>query len=202
MLDMTDKKRLMSSLPKQECSRYSLIVYKLIAREIELERLEKWVYSEKNLELLLTASEYLEIISLNYQTQSSLYEAEKILRKYIDEGKYYEWSLRRGLQKIVDHSKDADKYISQCYDLYCDGYDFLDNIGLRFGLAIVVDDEKSCLSSHKKLLGSFYPAVADEANRVIAWLDSEEILLTGHSGEYQGIEYEDNRKADDKNFCL
>ncbi|MEM8831753.1 MAG: hypothetical protein AAGE96_20690 [Cyanobacteria bacterium P01_G01_bin.19] len=96
---------------------FQLAVYKLIAQEYELSRFEQWVYSSKELEEILDPEEYLELISLNYKTLSSLYKAEKILTRQIDIGKYYEWFVRRVLQKVIDRPSDANKYIEQCYDL-------------------------------------------------------------------------------------
>ncbi|MEL7408268.1 MAG: hypothetical protein AAFN00_15140, partial [Cyanobacteria bacterium J06558_2] len=74
---------------------FQLAVYKLIAQEYELARFEAWVYSDKELERILSSDEYLEIISLNYKNASSLYEAQKILKRHINIGKYHEWFMRR-----------------------------------------------------------------------------------------------------------
>lgn len=187
-------------------SEFELTIYKLILKDIEQGEFERWVYSEKKLVELLTSDEYLELISLNYKTPSSLYEAGKLLRSYINLGKCYEWYLKGILQKIADHHCDAHQYIEQLYDLYCDGYYFLDNLGLGYGLAITVPHhkykvERWCeLNSQQQstLIDEFYPAVADEARKVIFWLESGKITLTGHSGEYQGIKYEDHRTAKEK----
>jgi hypothetical protein len=187
-------------------SEFELTIYKLISKEIEQGEFEQWVYSEKTLGERLTSDEYLELISLNYKTPSALYDAEKLLRKYIEIGKCYEWYLKRVLQNVIDRPFDAYKYIEQCYDLYCDGYYFLDNLGLGYGLSVTSPpnkynaDQWGELDSQKQkeLIDKFYPAVAEEAKKVIQWLESGKIILTGHSGEYQGIEYEDNRTPVEK----
>jgi len=180
--------------------------YKLISREVEISNFEKWVYTEKELENLLTYDDYLELISLSYTTPSTLYEAEKILKKYIKIEKYHEWYLRRNLQKIIERQDNVHKYISQTYDMYCNGYYFLENLGLGYGLSIEVPPSYYNAQSwedlkyleQERLINSFYPAIRQEAKRVIYWLDSKKIVLTGHSGEYQGIEYEDNRTVEEK----
>ena len=185
---------------------FDLTVFKLIAREIEIQEFEKWVYAEKELEEILTPDEYLELISQAYKQSSSLYEAEKLLKRYINVDKYHKWYLRRILQKIIDRSVDAHKYIEQCYDMYCKGYYFLDNLGLGYGLAITVPPSNynggswGKLESPEqiKLLDSFYPDVRREAEKVLGWLDSGEISITGHDGSSQGIEYMDIRKKEDK----
>ncbi len=180
--------------------------YKLISREVEISDFEKWIYSEKKLEKLLTYDDYLELISLSYTTPSTLYEAEKILKKYIKIEKYHEWYLRKILQKIIERPSNVYKYISQTYDMYCDGYYFLENLGIGYGLSIEVPSSSYSVQTweelepieQKVLVSSYYPSVQKEAEKVIYWLDSKKIVLTGHSGEYQGIVYTDNRSPEEK----
>lgn len=169
-----------------------LVFYKLVSHEIELSDFEKWVYSESELEQTLKPDDYLEIISINYKTPSGLYEAEKVLSNYFSMGKYYEWNIRNILQKIVDKPRDVHKYIEQCYDLYCDGFNFLDNLGLGYGLGL------TCPDSFNEKVDDYYPQILDEVKKVVDWLDSGKIVITGHSGEYQGIEYDDSRSPEEK----
>lgn len=181
-------------------------IYKLIESKIEIKDLEQWVYSEKRLEDLLSSDDYLELISLNYRLPSSLYEAQKIFEKYIDYGTYYECRLRRVLQKIIDQPTDVHKYIEQCYDMYCHGYSFLDNLGLGYGLAVAVPSSKYTADSwdklesieQKKIIGNFYPGVRIEAKKVLYWIDSRKIILTGYDGNCQCIQYEDTRTPEEK----
>lgn len=148
----------------------------------------------------------MKLISLNYKQSSSLHEAEKILKRYIDTGKYYDWYLRSVLQKIIDHPSDAHSYIEKCYDMYCDGYSFLDNLGLGYGLAVIVPPfkynadtwEKLDSPEQKKLIESFYPDIINETNKVINWLDTKKIVLIGHDSTYQGIQYIDSREFEEK----
>ena len=181
-------------------------VYKLISREIEVSNFEKWVYSEKELEKILTNDDYLELVSLNYTTPSSLYEAEKILKKHIEIEKYHEWYLRNILQKIIERPDNVYKYIVETYDLYCNGYNFLDNLGIGYGLGIEVPHSSYSAQSwgnlesieQKELIDNYYPNIKKEAEKVIDWLDSKKIILTGYSGDFQGIEYKDNRNQEEK----
>ncbi|KAA3640755.1 MAG: hypothetical protein DWP95_08140 [Proteobacteria bacterium] len=187
-------------------NKFELIIYKLIAREIEINKFEQWVYSEKDLECFLSPDEYMDLISLNYKQSSSIYDAEKILKPHINIGKYYDWHLRRVLQKVIEHPSDAHKYIEQCYAMYCDGYDFLDNLGLGYGLTVTFppsiysadswDRLKS--SEQKRLIDGFYPGVREEAEKVINWLNTEKLVLTGHDGGFQGIQYTDTRTTEEK----
>ncbi|WDE07827.1 hypothetical protein SG34_013635 [Thalassomonas viridans] len=187
-------------------SEVEFIIYKLLAREVELPEFEQWVYSEACLENMLSADEYLDLISLNYKTPSSLYEAEKILKPHISISKYFEWFISRVLHKIIERPNDVYKYIEQCYDLYCDGFGFLDNLGMGYGLHIPCLPDKYKVNSwdelsipeQEKLIDSFYPAVLEEAQKVLSWLNTGKIQITGHDGGYQGIEYEDHRSIEEK----
>ncbi|MBV1920325.1 MAG: hypothetical protein KUG73_06560, partial [Pseudomonadales bacterium] len=133
---------------------FDLKIYKLMAREIELSEFEEWVYSDKELEAILALDEYLEIISLNYKIASSLCEAEKILKNYIDIGGYFEWDLIRLLKNILDRTEDAHKYIGKCYGYYCDGCSFLDDLGLGYGLSVTVPPKNYSAGSWDALSAS------------------------------------------------
>ncbi len=169
-----------------------LVFYKLVSREIELSEFEKWVYSESDLEKKLSSDDYLRIISINYKTSSGLYDAEKVLSNYFSMGKYYEWLVRNVLQKITERPSDTHKYIEQCYDLYCDGFNFMHNLGLGYGLGL------TCPDLYDEKVDDYYPQILGEVKKVIEWLDSGKIIITGHSGAYQGIEYDDNRSLEEK----
>lgn len=181
-------------------------IFKLKNRELTLSEFEQWVYSENSLEKLIPADDYLELISLGYKTPSDLYEAEKILFNLVDEGKYYEWSLRRILEKIINKSNDSAIYIEECYNLYCEGYNFLNDLGLGYGLCIVSPPNKYSSENweqlkkkeQENLVNNLYPDVADEAKKVLNWLDHNKIKITGHDGRYQGIQYSDSRTPSEK----
>jgi hypothetical protein len=164
-----------------------LVFYKLVSHQIELLEFEEWVYTESTLEKTLNPDDYLHLISINYKTPCGLYEAEKVLSNYFSMGKYYEWNLRNILQKINEKPSDVHRYIAMCYDLYCDGFWFLDNLGLGYGLGI------TCPNDFNGKVEDYYPKILVEVEKVLGWLDSGKIIITGHSGEYQGIEYVDYR---------
>jgi len=90
--------------------------------------------------------------------------------------------------------------------MYCDGCGFLDNLGLGYGLAVTVprsdhsadgcDELES--PEQKRLIDGFYPSVRVEAEKVISWLDTSKIVITGHDGDFQGIQYTDSRTSKEK----
>ena len=178
-------------------------LFRLLAREIEVADFEQWVYAHSDLEQALGPDTYVDLISLDYRSSSALSEAEQVLKQQVDWGKYYEWRLRRILQRIVDRPEGVHRDIEQCYDLYCDGYGFLDVLGLAYGLCVASPPPPYRADSWKDLepaeqddlLDSFYPGVRDKALEVLGWLDSGTIVLTGHSGDHRGIQYDDHRPS-------
>lgn len=183
------------------------VIYTLIAKEIDSESFEQWLYSDKNVEKTISSSDYLTLIYIDYRRPSSLQEAADILLNYINIGGYYEWLLRRILNQIIDRPANVHSYIQQCYDLYCRGYDFLDNIGLGFGLHVAVPPDKFNAetweqlneSEQAQLIDSFYPAIKNEAEKVIHWLDTDKIIFTEYDDlDPQSVKYSDNRNDMEK----
>jgi hypothetical protein len=169
-----------------------LAFFRLKSNQIDRGSFEKWLYGNSEIESLVSESDYLELISINYRTQSSVHDAAKLLEKYFSLADYHDWYLRRILEKILKRDKNVEKYIVECYDLYCDGYNFLDNIALGYGLGL------SCPDEFNESVDDFYPAIELEAEKILSWLDDRKVVITGHSGQYLGIEYEDLRTAKEK----
>lgn len=180
---------------------FQLAIYKLLAGEYELESFATWVYSNKELEASLNAESYLAIISLDYLKPSSLYEAEKILRQYIDVGKYYEWYISRILQKIIERPTNVYKYIEQCYELYCNGFGFLYILSFDYALNIKVSPSNySAESWHElmsseqiELIDSFYPDIAEEAKKVLNWFSDRQIIIIDRDETNRSVNYLDRR---------
>jgi len=151
----------------------------------------------------LSAEEYLAIISLDYSRPSSRYEAEKILRQYINIGKYYEWYISRVLQKIIARPPDTYKYIEQYYQLCCSGFTFLGDLGLNYGLRIIATLKNYSSenwyeltpSEQTQLIDSFYPDVAQEAKKVLRWFRDRQIAIVDRDEANNTVNYLDNRSS-------
>ena len=181
--------------------KYKKIYFKLKELIISSQEFEDFIYNDQELEKFLKRDDYLNLISLDYSKRISLYEAEKVFKLYIQEGEYLEWKLVNTLNKIIKKPQDVDRYIVACYDHYCDGYDFLDILGLKYGLFIVVPPdsykvETWCQLSEnekKEYINSFYPEIAHEAKKVLNWFKEKEIVIKGEGKESGSIDYEDFR---------
>lgn len=56
---------------------------------------EDWLYADKRLESLLTADDYLDLISYGYKGDRVKYGLYKLLEKHIDKGEYEKWKMLR-----------------------------------------------------------------------------------------------------------
>lgn len=166
---------------------------------------ESWLYADKRLESILSAEDYLELLSLGYKSSTAKYELSKLLERLVDKGEYEKWRLTKMLTKALQRDKDLPHLLMSFYDLYCKGYSFLDNLGLGYGLAVEVPysqadywDELSA-EQQQELLASFYPQLDIELRKVIDWLTSGKITLTGNKDQYNHyFDYVDNRSDEEK----
>ena len=162
---------------------------------------EQWLYAEKRLEDILPTDDYLELISFGYKSETAKKCIPKLLEKHIDKGDLEKRRIHRLLTKALKKDNELPEILMNFYDLYCKGYNFLDNLGLGYGLQIEVPG----INNHQEtwndlteteqatLINSFYPDLDGEIKKIISWLDSGKIILTGIKDEYDHFEYVDNR---------
>jgi hypothetical protein len=166
---------------------------------------ETWLYANKTVENILSPQDYLELISLGYKSSTAKYDLCKLLDRLVDKREYENWRLTKMLTKALQRDKELPQLLMSFYDLYCKGYSFLDNLALGFGLAVEAPysqaDNWDDLSVEKqqKLLAGFYPQLDTELEKVIDWLNSGKIILTGNKDQYnQYFDYVDNRSEEEK----
>ena len=162
---------------------------------------EEWLYADKRLEAILNADDYLELTSFGYKSETAQKWLPRLLEKHIDKGELEKRRIHRLLTKVLNRDKELPKILMTFYDLYCKGYNFFDNLGLGYGLRVEVpginnyeetwDDLNE--AEQTALLNSFYPDLETEINKVIFWLDTGKVILTGIKDEYNHFEYTDNR---------
>jgi hypothetical protein len=180
------------------------IFFETLHGDISVFEFEKWLYADKSLEKSLTPDDYLNFISLNYKSSEAKYCLCHLIEKHISLGDYEKWRLLNLLTKALKRDNELPNILMTFYDLYCSGYSFFDNLGLGYGLAIVVPyshgaDSWDQLSENKKkeLLDSFYPNIVTEIKKVIFWLENEAVVPTGTHDDYDHFLYIDNRNEDE-----
>jgi hypothetical protein len=184
--------------------------FSVIKGDVSTEDFEKWVYANNELESILKLDDYLDLISLNYKKGGAKYEVFNLIQKHIDLGEYETYKMLGLLEETKKKNEKLPCYLMEFYDLYCHGYYFLQDMGLGYGLSVVVppgyfkantwnklnDDEQ------KKLLASFSPGLEIEVQRLIDWISSKKILLTGEQDNYGHYGYEDFRTEEEKKSLI
>jgi hypothetical protein len=87
------------------------------------------------------------------------------------------------------------------YDLYCDGYYFLDDLGLGYGLMFTVPPSKFQVDTWDKLrldqkseyINELFPKIEKEVLKVKDWIANGKIVLTSEKDELNRYCYSDFR---------
>ncbi len=171
-----------------------------------LEEFEQWVYATKDLEELFSREDYVELLSVDYSKNSNRYDVVKLVTRYINEGEYETWKLKKLLYAVINNDGDLQQVFIDFYYLYCDGYRFLDNLGLGYGLSVVVPPseyssdswEKLSEQEKERLLASFLPEAINEVKRVLFWLNDGEIVILNEQDGLGHFKYLDHRSEEEK----
>jgi hypothetical protein len=62
--------------------------YRFLAAELSINELEQWIYSTAELEEFIGASQYLELISFNFQQQGANHELSKLICRFISKAMF------------------------------------------------------------------------------------------------------------------
>lgn len=158
----------------------------MIKGDISLDDFEKWAYEFNHLESILGPDDYLDIISLDYKKSGAKYELYNILKRLIDLGEFETYKMLELLNEAKLKNERLPLILTEFYNLYCKGYDFLQDLGLGFGLMIEVPPPKYSKDNwdnlkgdeKKDLLSSFSPEIDEAIQKVIDWLMNKRIILT------------------------
>lgn len=178
--------------------------FKLLNDELSIESFEQWVYKTKKLEACFDPTDYIEFISLNFKDRHVIHEMKKIIDKYLDYGEFEKRKIDKILSELINNNDDFAKSLIATYDLYCDGYGFLDNIGLGYGLTFATDFcdftdwTKLSPEEKNKRIETIYTGVKTEAEKVRDWLARKKIVLTGEVDDIGHFDYIDNRTTEEK----
>ena len=194
----------MMTLPQDIKERF----YKIIKGEISLDDFEQWLYADKELEKYLNTDDYLDLISLSFKKSGARYELLNFMKKHIDLGEFEKYKMLGLLYEAKQKNKRLPYILMEFYDLYCKGYNFLQDLGLGIGLAVEVPTikyttadswEELTTEQKKELLKSFSPILEECIDQVINWLETKKIILTGEQNEIGQYDYEDLRTEEEKN---
>lgn len=214
----------MCNANKRDCSVYPIVVgylkyekasktyraefYDTIFGNVNLEEFEHWIYSDKETESIFSEDEYLDLISFNYKKNGAKYDLKNLLtNKYIGLGEYESWKLLNLLYAAKDRDENLPDILRQFYDLYCRGYDFLNDLGLGYGLTVEVPSSSNYKAEtwegmsepeKKVLLESFYPQLQSDIERTISWIEKGKIIISGTTDEMGHYQYDDLRTEQER----
>lgn len=178
----------MERLPEHLKQRF----YRTITGEISIEEFEHWLYADKELENYMNFDDHLDLISLNFRKSGAKYELWNLLKKHIDLGEFETHKILRLLYEAKEKGEELPLILMEFYDLYYKGYSFLKDLGLGIGLAIECPPLNNFSADswdelpgkqQQKLLEILSPELEIGVERVIDWLESKKIILTGEQDE-------------------
>ncbi|MFD2522891.1 hypothetical protein [Emticicia soli] len=170
--------------------------FKTINGDISIEEFEQWLYTDNDLENHLNSNDYLDLISLNFKKSGAKHELWKLLKKHIDLSEFETYKILELLREAQKKTDSLPFILMEFYDLYCRGYNFLQDLGLAIVIAInaTADTwEELTSQQQKELLESLSPKLEEYIEEVINWIETKKIILLGSPDEIQYYKYEDLR---------
>ena len=165
-------------------------IHQVLTERITLRSFEQWLYEDKVLESS-NPDLYLELISFDYSSEYGFYDS---FAKYVHFYKFEADQIKEYLYSIINREQKCGDAIWEMYELYCHGYEFLQKLGLIYGLCLVdCSHPVSLVDDCASIIDKFYPDIIDDANNVIRWLDDGKIVFKGQGNDYGIFEYDDFR---------
>ncbi|THF76893.1 hypothetical protein [Cohnella fermenti] len=159
-------------LDKVEAQRF---LYKFLREEVTLIELEKWLYSNDELEVLLGETDYFEFVSRNYKNKYAYQDTEKQIRRLIHIGFFEQERIVHSLVKLTQCSDEYLSIIATLYDDYCNGYNFLRFIALTY---ITTSDEyKEILNHDPNKFREYCQPINAEANRLLEFFQKNQLKI-------------------------
>ncbi len=192
----------MTNLPQDIKAQF----FKMMEDKISILDFEQWVYDTKELESVLSSDDYFELISLNYKKSGAKYELLKVIERNVDLGEFETVKLLKLLKEAQLKNEKLPDILEQLYDLYCDGFYFLDDLGLGFGLHIAAPDignydkDWNELTQLEKntILNKISPKLDECLKRAINWIEARQIVITGDIDELGRFTFQDFRRNKEK----
>jgi hypothetical protein len=181
-----------------------LMFFRLIRGETTIQDFEKWLYSENELETLLSKNDYYRLISIDFRKNSSKHEVIKVINDYINIGEYETYDLVELLEEAQQKTEKLPEILLKFYDLYCGGYYFLQTLGIVYGLSFDTHflDGNSYVSwlelskvQQRNIIDGLSSELDEELETVKGWLMDKKIVLTGQKIDGSCKEFLDFREV-------
>jgi len=161
------------------------LFWRVASGNMAVAEFEQWVYANLDeLEQRLSPDDYLGLISLGFNTPYARRDLKCLLGKYVDFAEFAPREMLALLEKAKRKTPELPQVLMDFYDLYCDGYYFLQTLALDYGLNVY--NPRSAKSwealnapEQDELLGKFYPELTTEVERIISLIEDKTIIPLG-----------------------
>lgn len=169
-------------------------IHQVLTRKISLQSFEQWLYEDNVLEFR-NPDLYLELISFDYSSEDGFKNYYDNFTKYVHFHRFEANRIKEYLYSIINNDENCGNAIWMMYELYCQGYGFLQKLGLIYGLCLVDYCTSGADDTSKALIDQFYPTIIDDTKNVINWLKEGKIIFKNQDNGYGVFEYQDLRNA-------
>jgi hypothetical protein len=166
-------------------------LFRVLNNEIGIKAFEKWVYETEELETVLSAENYLDLIAFNFNQINAFDSLYDLFIEIIDIPKFETYRIIYLLDLVINKHDLWIKAVSDLYHEFIESYAFLEVFS---GLdELIVNDYVYGVP-----IAEIYLSSKEEAIKMKNWLIDDTIVIKGREGHRKGTNYIDNRKEDEK----
>ncbi len=167
-------------------------IYRFLADELALSEFEQCLYATPALEAFLGQPAYLELLSFRYNQPSANYELARLLRSVIEPARSDTWQIIYFLQSLLEGTSDAVEAFARLFDLYGQGYTFLENIAIAYDIGVYEIPtlrqqplwEASAFARQREALAGYIDPLRPEIQTILHGLETGAIRIIS-AGEYR-----------------
>ena len=168
-------------------------IHQVLIKKMSVQSFEQWLYEDDVLESS-NPDLYLELISFNYSSEDNFYyRFYDSFAQYVHFYKFEADRIKGYLNSIIDRDDKCCDVIYMMYHLYYDGYNFLNRLGMVYGVRLTDYDTSIPNDELNNILDDFYTDIISNAKNVLGWLEEGKIVFKGQGDSYDVFEYEDFR---------
>lgn len=177
-------------------------IYQLLVEDLSINEIETWIYqSYQTLESQISEDFLNDLLAFDYHSKYAKQEFILLTDHYINQADFEFWRINRILDIIIHKKERFEEMIMSTYDLRCQGYYFLEEIGMgpalnmcaSFGVEVETWDDLPEADKNIIIEGN-YPVAKAVALQVKSWLAEKKIILSGKKSKDDHLYlYEDLR---------
>ena len=168
-------------------------IHQVLTKKMSIQSFEQWLYEDDVVEFS-NPDLYLGLISFDYSSEDNFYyRFYDSFAKYVHFYKFEADRIKGYLNSIIDRDDKCCDVIYMMYHLYYDGYNFLNRLGMAYGVRLTDIDTSVSNSSMDSILNEFYPEIIEDAKNVLHWLEEGKIVFKSQDNSDGVFEYEDFR---------